>query len=108
MIVYLDSNIVIYAVEGNPIFGPKVALRLATAQAARDSLMVSDLTRMEALVGPLKRKNPTGEAPFRPFFPPPEVQGVAITAAVRDRAARIRATYHFKPMDALQLAAAVE
>ena len=33
---------------------------------------------------------------------------VAITAAVCDRAARIRATHNFKPMDALQLASAAE
>jgi predicted nucleic acid-binding protein len=33
---------------------------------------------------------------------------MGITAAVCDRAARIRATHNFKPMDALQLAAAVE
>jgi predicted nucleic acid-binding protein len=108
MILFLDTNIVIYAVEGNPVFGPKVALRLATAQAAGDSFMVSDLTRMEALVGPLKTNNTTVEASFRAFFARSDVQVVAITGAVCDRAARIRATHNFKPMDALQLAATVE
>jgi hypothetical protein len=33
---------------------------------------------------------------------------VALTAAVCDRAARIRASFGFTPMDALHLAAAVE
>jgi predicted nucleic acid-binding protein len=108
MILFLDTNIVIYAVEGNPVFGPKVALWLATAQAAGDSFMVSDLTRMEALVGPLKTGNTTVEASFHAFFARPDVQVVAITAAVCDRAARIRATHNFKSMDALLLASAVE
>jgi uncharacterized protein len=108
MILYLDSNIVIYAVEGNPVFGPKVVLRLASALAVGDSFMVSDLTRMEALVGPLRTNNTIVEASFHSFFARPEVQVVAVTAAVCDRAARIRATYSFKPMDSLQLAAAVE
>jgi hypothetical protein len=48
MIVYLDTNIVIYAVEQNPVFGPKAQTRLATARLAGDTLMISDLTRMSA------------------------------------------------------------
>ena len=69
---------------------------------------ISDLTRMEALVGPLKSSNATVETSFHAFFARSDVRVVAITAAVCDRAARIRATHNFKPMDALQLAAAVE
>jgi predicted nucleic acid-binding protein len=106
MIVYLDTNIVIYAVEQGPIFGPKARSRLATAQAAGDTLMISDLTRMECLVGPLRSGDAGGEGDFRTFFGVTNV--VAITAAVCDRAARIRATHNFKPMDALQFAAVVE
>jgi predicted nucleic acid-binding protein len=106
MIVYLDTNIVIYAVEQTPAFGPRARARLATAQAAGDILMISDLTRMECLVGPLRSGNTALESDFRAFFGVTTV--VAITAAVCDRAARIRATTSFKPMDALQLAAAVE
>ncbi|MCI0463989.1 MAG: PIN domain-containing protein [Gemmataceae bacterium] len=108
MIVYLDTNVVIYAVEKHPVFGPKVAVRLATARTARDSLMVSDLTRMESLVGPLKSGDTTLQGHFRAFFALPEVQVVAITPAVCDRAALIRATSKFKPMDSLHLATAVE
>ena len=70
--------------------------------------MVSDLTGMESLVGPLKSNNTTVEASFRAFFARSDVQVVALTAAVCDRAARVRAIHNFKPMDALQLAAAVE
>ncbi len=108
MIIFLDTNIVIYVVEGNLAFAPKVVLRLATAQLAGDSFMISDLTRMECLVGPLKTGNTVVEASFQAFFARSDVRVVAITAAACDRAARIRATYNFKPMDALQLAAAVE
>jgi uncharacterized protein len=61
---------------------------------------------MECLVGPLKSGDAAVEADFHTFFGVTNV--VAITAAVCDRAARIRATHNFKPMDALQLAAAVE
>lgn len=106
MIVYLDTNIVIYSVEHNPVFGPKARTRLATVRAAGDALMISDLTRMECLVGPLRSGDAAVEADYHSFFGVTKV--VAIAAAVCDRAARIRATHNFKPMDALQLAAAVE
>jgi predicted nucleic acid-binding protein len=108
MILFLDTNTVIYVVEGNPAFAPKVALRLAAAQSAGGSFMISDLTRMECLVGPLKTNNTAVEASFQAFFARSDVQVAAITAAVCNRAAHIRAAHNFKPMDALQLAAAVE
>ena len=108
MILFLDTNIVIYVVEGHPAFAPKVVQRLGSAQSAGDSFMISDLTRMECLVGPLKANNTAVEASFHAFFSRPDVQVVGITGAVCDRAARIRASYNFKPLDALQLAAAGE
>jgi len=86
IIVYLDTNIVIYVVEQNPVHGPKVRTRLATARAAGDILMISDLTRMECLVGPLKSGDAAVEADFHTPF------GVTNVVAI----------------DALQLAAAVE
>jgi predicted nucleic acid-binding protein len=105
MILYLDSNIVIYTVEQNPVLGPKARTRLATARTTGETLTISDLTRMECLVGPLKSGDAAVEADFHTFFGVTTV--VAITAGVCDRAARIRATHNFKPIDALQLAAAV-
>jgi predicted nucleic acid-binding protein len=108
VIVYLDTNIVIYAVEGHPVFGPRVRVRLASAQVAGDTLMISDLTRMECLVGPLRASNAALEAQFRAFFATAGLRVVPISPAVCDRAALIRAITRFKPMDALQLAAAVE
>lgn len=106
MILYLDTNIAIYAVEHNPIFGPKVQTRLAIARAAGDSIMISDLTRMECLVLPLRVGDVAIQHADQGFFALTAV--VSITSAVCDRAALIRAVSHFKPMDALQLAAAVE
>ena len=106
MIIYLDTNIVIYAVEQNPIFGPKARTRLAAAQAAGDSLMISDLNAngvpgWSAEVWRCERTRRLSH-----LFKVTNV--VAITATVCDRAAHIRATYNFKSMDSLHLAAAVE
>lgn len=54
MIVCLDANIVIYHVERNPIWEPKVTARLKAAAAAGDSLAVSQAALLECLVGPLR------------------------------------------------------
>ena len=54
MIVYLDTNIIIYAIEAPPTFGIRAQVWIASARAAGDSFMLSDLTRMECLVGPLR------------------------------------------------------
>jgi predicted nucleic acid-binding protein len=42
------------------------------------------------------------------FFKSPDLSVLSVSSAVCDRAARIRARYGFKPLDALHLAAAVE
>ena len=108
MTLFLDANIVIYALESHATWGLLAKTRLATAQAAGDSFMVSDLVRMECLVLPLRLGNAVVEAQYLAFFGRPDVTVVSITAAVCDRAARIRAAHNFKSMDALQIAAAVE
>jgi hypothetical protein len=81
MIVYLDTNVVIYTVEQNPVFGPKVRTRLAAARAAGDTLMLSDLTRMECLVGPLKSGDAALEADFHTFFGVTNVVAITATGA---------------------------
>lgn len=108
MIIFLDTNIVIYSVENPPVHGPKANARLTSAKTVGDRFMISDLVRMEALVGPIRHGNLALQQDYAKFFTSSGMLVVSITAAVCDRAARIRATYNFKPMDSLQLAAAVE
>ncbi len=58
MMICLDANCVIYLIERNPIWGPKVVARLAAARTIGDTAAMSDLARSECLIGPLK----TGDA----------------------------------------------
>jgi predicted nucleic acid-binding protein len=60
MMICLDANCVIYLIEKNPLWGPKVVARLAAAKAAGDAVAVCDLARAECLIGPLK----SGDAPL--------------------------------------------
>lgn len=108
MILFLDTNVVIYAVENPLVLGSKALARILAARSAGDTFMISDLVRMEALVGPLKRGNALLEQRFRQFWAVSDLVVVPIASSVCDRAAEIRATHNIKAMDALQLAAAVE
>jgi predicted nucleic acid-binding protein len=57
MIVCLDANIVIYLVEQNPFWEPRVSARIATFRAAGDEIAVCDAARLECLVGPYQTGN---------------------------------------------------
>jgi predicted nucleic acid-binding protein len=108
VIVYLDSNLVIYLVERSAVWGALTAARVAALRAAGDQPAISDLTRMECQVGPLISNNATLLADFFAFFSAPDVQVLPMLPAVFDRAARIRAAHRFETPDSIHLAAAVE
>ena len=108
MIAYLDANIVIYFVEKNLVWWPKVSARIHTLQAGGDEIAVSDVARLECMVGPYTSGNTAVLSDYRAFFSDPAVRVFLATAGVFERAAQIRATFSFKPLDALHLAAAVE
>jgi predicted nucleic acid-binding protein len=108
MQVYLDTNCVIYFLEQNANWFPKIVARLAAFQRASDTIAVSDLTRTECLIGPFQSGNAADLASFQAFFSDPSVTVLALNAAVCERAARLRATHRFSLPDALHLACAIE
>jgi predicted nucleic acid-binding protein len=108
VIVYLNANFLIYFIEMNPVWGPKVTAYVTRLLADGHELAVSDLTRLECQVGPLMSGNTMLLGKFTTFFQSPDVQVLPLTAAVCDRAAALRAKYRFKTPDALHLAAAIE
>jgi predicted nucleic acid-binding protein len=108
MVVYLDSVIVIYFVERVPLFQPRAQARLAALRAAGDQIAVSDLTRLECRVKPIRTGDAAVLADFDNFFAAPDILNVPLPPAVYERATHIRARYNYKLADALHLAAAVE
>ena len=105
---FLDSAPVIYFIEQPPVWGQKAQARLLELETAAEPLAVSDLIRMECRVHPLKHGDTDRLELFDAFFASIAVQVLPILPAVCDRAAIIRATYGFKPLDSLHLAVAVE
>ncbi len=108
MLVYLDSNIVIYLIEQPAAWGPRASLHVAGLLANGNQIAVSDLTRLECRIHPLAANDTITLAQYDAFFASPDVHIVPLSAAVYDRAALIRARHGFKLGDAIHLAAAVE
>jgi predicted nucleic acid-binding protein len=108
VLIYLDTNIVIYLIEQPPGWGARATTRVTAIRTQGDRMAVSDLVRLECRVKPIR----TGDAPtlgdYDTFFTSADVQVLTLTTAVCDRATHIRARYRYKLADALNLAAAVE
>lgn len=107
-LIYLDSVVCIYAVEGAPSFQARARARLAAMRAAGDQPAVSDLTWLECRVKPIRLGDAVALADMEAFLTGSDVVRVPIPTAVYERACRVRAVHNYRLADALHLAAAVE
>jgi predicted nucleic acid-binding protein len=108
MLYYLDSNFVIYAVEGQPPLQQRARNYIAALEAAGHRFVVSELTWTECLVFPLRTGNGPLLLDYHRFLLGPHLTTVPLTAAVHQRAAMVRGTHNHGLADSLHLAAAVE
>jgi predicted nucleic acid-binding protein len=110
MMAYLDANCVIYLVEQNPVWGPKIVSRMMALRTAGDRIAISDLTRTECLAQPFFTGNAPVVADYQAFFNDPDITVLPVSGPVCERAAQIRAASRLtlKVPDCLHLAAAIE
>jgi predicted nucleic acid-binding protein len=106
-LVGVDSQIVIYAVEPHPVYGPFLLPLWAAVQSGTLSVLASDLVLMEVLVGPLKASDGTRVAAFEQFVVQPGFQIEPITQTILRRAADLRATSRLRTPDAIHAATAL-
>jgi len=102
--IYLDTAPVIYAVENVPLYAPVIDARLSVPGVV---LVVSDLTRLECRVKPMREGNAALLKDFDDYFQEAVEQTVVLSREVMDRATEVRARYGFRTPDAIHLAAAV-
>lgn len=107
MLVYLDSVVCIYAVEGSPSFKARARRRLAAIAAAGHQPAISDLTWLECRLKPVRLRDAVTLAHMEAFLTGSDVVRVLMPTAVYDRACDIRAVHNYKLADALHLAAAI-
>ena len=103
MKIYLDSCIVIYLIEGSP--QNRLAVDAALQVRPPALTVISDLVRLECRVGPLRSSDLAMLKRFEDFFESAHV--VAVSSAVCDLAAELRAQHRLKTPDALHVAAAI-
>ncbi len=119
MLYYLDTVIVIYAVEGNPANQQRALNHLATLEQAGHRFAISELTRTECFVPVIGPGGGQRLTDFFRFFHGPNLYTLGLTAAVFMRASAIRGshTYPVTPpvqprryglADSLHLATAIE
>jgi len=108
MIVFLDSVIVIYLIEGPDAFRVRAKARLAEVTAANDQTATSHLTRLECRIKPIRLNDASLLADYDAFFNGPDLLMISLPEPVFERATVIRARYGFKLGDSLNLATAVE
>jgi len=101
-VIYLDSCLLIYLVEGAPVFATRVVQKMNSHPEA--SFAISPLVEMECLVGPLKTEDAIRQGVFRRLFT--GFVSLPVTRETFEDAAGIRAKYGLKTPDALHLAIA--
>lgn len=107
MLIYLDSNIVVYLVEDLTEFSPQAAGMVARLADQGHRFAVSHLVRMECRVGALRSDDPSLIQAYESFFDAVKYRILDFPSEVFDHAADIRATHRVAALDALHLAAAV-
>ena len=107
-LIYLDTVIVIYAVEGPAPFQARAQNQLAHLLATGHRFAVSDLTRLECHIKPLRLADVALLANYDTFLASSDIVHVPITPVVFRRATAIRAHDRYALGDSLHLAAAGE
>jgi len=80
MLYYLDSNVVIYALEGQPALQQRARNHIAALEAAGHQFVVSELTWTECLVLPLRTGNGPLLLDYHRFFLGPHLTRVPLRA----------------------------
>ena len=101
-LIYLDSCLVIYAVENHPAMAPRVLKAMSRHPA--DSFATSSLVGVECLVGPMRTGNLGLQRRYEEGLN--EFAQLALPEPVYLSAARLRARFSLKTPDALHLACA--
>lgn len=119
MLYYLDTVIVIYAVEGNSADQQRALDHLAALEQAGHRFAISELTYTECLVPVFGPGHGQRLSDFFRFFHGPNLRTISLTVTMHTRASAIRGAYTYAAIvpaqprryglaDALHLAAAIE
>ena len=106
MILFLDSNALIYLIEGDALLVAQVQQTIQPYRAVHSEIVVavSSLTLLECRVLPLRNKNIPLLKRYDDFFSTDGLLIVDLSRNIIDIATQIRSDYGLKTPDALQAA----
>lgn len=106
---YLDTNVLIYALESSPVMGEKAYQVLHEIETGEGRAATCSLTLSELLVQPFRTNNSELiECYLQIFSSSGVVQEIPLARNVLVQAARLGANYPIKLPDAIHAAAAIE
>ena len=88
--VYVDANVVIYAVEKIVPYAPLLDPLWSAAQSGRVEIVTSELTWLEVLAKPLMDGDAELESLFRSYLKSKEIALVPASLAIWEDAAKLR------------------
>ncbi|HYU31945.1 MAG TPA: type II toxin-antitoxin system VapC family toxin [Thermoanaerobaculia bacterium] len=105
--VYLDSVVVIYLIQGPESLSNAVRGALRAAEGEPPQVAISDLTRLECRVLPIREGANALLGQFDGFFDSQDIEKIVIQTEAFDLATELRARHGAKTPDSLHLAAAI-
>jgi predicted nucleic acid-binding protein len=110
VIAFLDASALIYLVDGDSASRGAVQQVLQELAAEDPSLCLaaSRLSLLECRVAPLRRGDQASLDRFDALFAQPDLLWVELTAAVVEKATRLRAQHGLRTPDALQAACCLQ
>lgn len=106
-IIYVDTSIVIYTVEGNPDYYSLLQPLWLKFQTSEIEIISSELILMETLVVPLRNANNALIADYEQLLLSSEMRLIPVSQSVLRQAATLRATTNIKTPDAIHAATAL-
>ena len=107
-LIFWDTNMFVYLMEGNPKFMPPVLSIWNNMQDRGDELCTSSLTVGETLVAPFRAGDRKLAEAYRSRFASPQIRILDFDTDSSERYAELRATTSVSRSDAMQLACAAQ
>ena len=103
--IYWDSCVLIYRIQAVEPWNERIATRLAAVPGCR--LVITELTRFECRVKPLREGDAETLNAFDRFFASTNIEYGVLSRRMFDLAVELRARQRLKTVDALHLASAI-
>jgi predicted nucleic acid-binding protein len=107
-IIYIDTAIVIYTIEGNSNYLTALEPLWEQFQTGNIEIMTSELTLMEVLVQPLKYNDAPLVTDYEEFLTASSIQLLPIDRTILKNAAQLRSTKNIKTPDAIHASTAMQ